>query len=298
MGEVEDSFAWEFEEFTNGQLQIPADRNQGDPEPLDEQPEHLKSLSKVLGLLLRGRRPDLLNPGAGRAKMNSEGYIDAQEVWKALQKAADSNVERLTKEAVTMENLSECIKVSYSHASAQNRYTAKKVGGKDGIWMIRANFNHASTVTPDQKALPGRGRDQREYQKIKKDQRDAFFQRQNKNKKDGNWTCPECNFLNFSHRVECFRCRTPLMPLVWVGDGEGTGLGQRDLSRTPRGRNYTTHYALPGKPGPERRTDPDDEQTYTFAEMEAKYEDEFSPEEIQDYWENDMEPVTVLGKGK
>ena len=48
----------------------------------------------------------------------------------------------------------------------------------------------------------------------------------------------------------------------------------------------------------ERRTDPDDEKTYTFAEMEAKYEDEFSPEEIQDYWENDMEPVTVLGKGK
>ena len=52
-----------------------------------------------------------------------------------------------------------------------------------------------------------------------------------------------------------------------------------------------------------RRTDPDDEKTYTFAEMEAKYEDEFSPEEfspeeIQDYWENDMEPVTVLGKGK
>ena len=54
MGEVEDSFAWEFEEFTNGQLQIPADRNQGDPEPRDEQPEPLKSLSKVLGLLLRG----------------------------------------------------------------------------------------------------------------------------------------------------------------------------------------------------------------------------------------------------
>ena len=85
MGKVEDSFAWEFEEFTNGRLQIPADRNQGDPEPLDEQPEHLKSLSKVLGLLLRGRRPDLLNPGAGRAKMNPEGYIDAQEVWKAVQ---------------------------------------------------------------------------------------------------------------------------------------------------------------------------------------------------------------------
>ena len=293
MGEVEDSFAWEFEEFTNGRLQIPADRNQGDPEPLDEQPEHLKSLSKVLGLLLRGRRLDLLDPGAGRAKMNPEGYIDAQEVWKALQKAADSNVERLTKEAVTMENLSECIKVSYSHASAQNRYTAKKVGGKDGIWMIRANFNHASKCTPDQKALPGRGRDQQEYQKIKKDQRDAFFQRQNKNKKDGDWTCPQCNFLNFSHRTECFRCRTP-----WVGDGEGTGLGQRDLSRTPRGRNYTTHYALPGKPGPERRTDPDDEQTYTYAEMEAKYCYEFSPEEIQYYWENDMEPVTVLGKGK
>ena len=266
-----DYFAWEFEMFTNGQLQIPADRNQGDPEPLDEQPEHLKSLSKVLGLLLRGRRLDLLDPGAGRAKMNSEGYIDAQEVWKALQKAADSNVERLTKEAVTMENLSECIKVSYSHASAQNRYTAKKVGGKDGIWMIRANFNHASKCTPDQKALPGRGRDQQEYQKIKKDQRDAFFQRQNKNKKDGDWTCPQCKVLNFSHRTECFRCRTP-----WVGDGAEAA---------------------------ERRTDPDDEKTYTFAEIEAKYEDEFSPEEfspeeIQDYWENDMEPVTVLGKGK
>ena len=297
MGEVEDSFAWEFEEFTNGQLQIPADRNQGDPEPLDEQPEHLKSLSKVLGLLLRGRRLDLLNPGAGRAKMDPEGYIDAQEVWKALQKAADSNVERLTKEAVTMENLSECIKVSYSHASAQNRYTAKKVGGKDGIWMIRANFNHASKCTPDQKALPGRGRDQQEYQKIKKDQRDAFFQRQNKNKKDGNWTCPQCKVLNFSHRTECFRCRTPLMPLVWVGDGEGTGLGQRDLSRTPRGRNYTPAYSS-DYARPERRTDPDDEQTYAYAEMEAKYCYEFSPEEIQYYWENDMEPVTVLGKGK
>merc|ERR1712139_604983 len=41
----------------------------------------------------------------------------------------------------------------------------------------------------------------------------------------------------------------------------------------------------------EKRMDPDDEKVYTLAELQAKFKGEFTPAEINHYWDHDMNPL-------